>query len=118
MDPNIFGTHMSEPSSKKDEGEDELTRSAKEFAESLVKLVGATGRTVLRGVEAAFPNLSKSVQQVFADLDKAVSDLFESMDKRTAAEQKELLVAYRKMLLIQLNKIEERLKKLGDQGNQ
>ncbi|MEM3799890.1 MAG: hypothetical protein QXH56_07365 [Thermoprotei archaeon] len=95
--------------------DDELTKSAKEFAESLVKLVSVTGKTVLKGVQETFPELSKSAQQVLVDLDKSVSDLFKSLDKATVPEQRELLSAYRKMLLVQLNKIEERLKKLDEQ---
>lgn len=106
---------MSESNSEKNE--DELTRSAKEFAESLVKLVGVTGKTLLKGIEETFPELSKSAQQILSDLDRSVSDLFRSLDKATVSEQRELLSAYRKMLLVQLNKIEERLKRLDEQTN-
>jgi len=103
---------MTDPQNDLNSGEDELVKSAKEFAESLVRLVGSTAKTVLKGVEETFPNLSNTAKQVLLDLDRTGQDLLRSLDNKTIPEQKVLLEAYRKILLAQLGKVEERLKKL------
>lgn len=92
--------------------DDELSKSAKEFADSLKKLVKTTARTAQRAVEDTFPGLSRFFEDVVKDTEKGVSDLLTGLDKTTAKEQKEILSAYRKLLATQLEKIDQRLKEI------
>jgi dipeptidase len=92
--------------------EDELSRSAKEFADSLKKLVKTSAKTAQHAVEDTFPGLSHFFENVVKDTEKGVSDLLKGLDKTTAKEQKEILSAYRKILATQIEKIDQRLKEI------
>jgi|GEM_PF-1610228 hypothetical protein len=92
--------------------EDSLEESAKQFVNSLRKLIRISIRSAERILEEAPPRVSQSIESSLSDLEKTTALLLNRVDATTAKEQIQLLRMYRKVLEGQLTLIDERLKKL------
>lgn len=93
-------------------GNDSLRESAKEFEASLKKLVSVTTQKVKKAVDGAVPSFSTTFDKVTEDVEKTVSDLVSGLDKKTVREQVQALQAYKKLLEMQLQKVNSRITEL------